>query len=265
MSGYECIDLYQAESMLLSEHALLLDMRDYRFYSMGHHPRALHLNDGNLRSLLKHTSKHIPVIIYCYHGHSSQDMAQLFYDFGFARVYSLDGGYEAWFQSTTSPKKALSAGLVRWLDDNNFSAINLDQRAWNNETALMTLSRMGNADYCRELIAAGASVNLVNKDGNNALWLACFADNLEICELLIGAGIDLDNQNDNGATALIYAASAGRPAVVKTLVKHGAKLDLVTLDDYSAMDVAADLESFKFLRSLFKKLSHGTQNAQAVM
>ncbi len=252
MPGYECINLSTAETMLSEGGVLLLDMRDYRSFLTGHHPRALHLNDGNLRSLIKHTAKHIPIIIYCYHGHSSQDMSQLFYDFGFERVYSLDGGYEAWFQSTNYPRQELSGALTDWLNERKFSPLNLDQRGWNNETAIMVAARENNPAVCQELIAAGASVNLLNKDGNNALWLACFANATEIAEQLIDAGIDIDNQNDNGATALIYSSSAGRTDMVKLLVRAGASLSLATLDDYTAIDVAANIESLRFLRATWK-------------
>ena len=39
------------------------------------------------------------LLIYCYHGHTSQHLAEFFSDFGFKDVYSLEGGYEAWKES----------------------------------------------------------------------------------------------------------------------------------------------------------------------
>ena len=93
---WQTITVDEAEQMLADSDIVLFDMRDYRSYLAGHHPKALHLSEQNLRAMLKHTNRAVPVIIYCYHGHSSQDMAQLFSDFGFARSYSVDGGYEAW-------------------------------------------------------------------------------------------------------------------------------------------------------------------------
>ncbi|HET9930917.1 MAG TPA: nitrogen fixation protein NifZ, partial [Polyangiaceae bacterium] len=35
------------------------------------------------------------VVIYCYHGHMSQEYAAQFGAFGFSEVYSVDGGFEA--------------------------------------------------------------------------------------------------------------------------------------------------------------------------
>lgn len=97
MSHINCITVDEAESLLESHsNVLLLDCRDARAFVSGHHPRAIHLNDFNLRAFLKHTPKDIQLVIYCYHGHSSQDFAGLFADFGFEHCHSVDGGYEAW-------------------------------------------------------------------------------------------------------------------------------------------------------------------------
>ena len=250
MHSYQCISVAEAEQMINDANIVVLDMRDIRFYLAGHHPKALHLSDGNLRSLLKHTAKHVPILIYCYHGNSSQDMAQLFSDFGFKNCYSLDGGYEAWFQTVKNPSRELSEPLKSWMKERDFDPGNLDKRGWNNDTALMRAAREGAVAMCEELLAAGASVNLKNKDGNNALWMACVSESDRIIQMLLENGIDIDNQNDNGATALIYASSAGKTAMVKGLAGHGANTSLTTLDDFSALDVAANIEILKYLRAM---------------
>jgi hypothetical protein len=72
-----------------------------------------------------------------------------------------------------------------------------------------------------------------------------------LIQLLASHGVDINNQNDNGATVLMYAASNGKPEIVKLLVEMGAKKDLVTLDDFSAMDVCADIETLRILRSAY--------------
>lgn len=250
MSAYHCICVDEAEDLIRDTNVMILDMRDVRAFMAGHHPRAIHLNDSNLRHLLKSLSRNIPVLIYCYHGHSSQDMSQLFSDFGFTNVYSLDGGYEAWFQRITLPVVSLGDELTKWMEARHYDPENLDKRGNNNDTALIRAAREGEFEKCRELIKAGASVNLVNKDGNNALWMACFAENKAIFDLLIEQGVEIDNQNDNGATALIYTASAGKTEMVKALLDAGADATLMTLDDFTALEVAANKEIFKMLRSL---------------
>ncbi len=231
-------------------------MRDFRSYMTGHHPKALHLTDSNLRSLIKHTSKQVPILIYCYHGHSSQDMAQLFGDFGFSEVYSLDGGWEAWFQMITPPTEPLSDYLTQWLDSHGYEPGNLDAKGANQNTALMAAALESNLEICEELLLKGASVQLQNKDGNNALWCACVAGNINLIRMLVKHGVDINNQNDNGATALMYAASTGKTGIVRLLLELGAKQDLVTLDDYSALDVCADLETLKLLRGASRPHTH---------
>jgi thiosulfate/3-mercaptopyruvate sulfurtransferase len=248
MSTYQTVSIAAAEQMIGDAHVLLLDMRDHRSWLAGHHPRALHLNDMNLRMLLKQAARHIPVLIYCYHGSASQDMAQLFSDFGFTSCYSLDGGYEAWCQAITRPQTDLSEALTEWLELHDLDPDNLDLRGPNNETALMRAARAGAVAECEELIVAGAGINLKNKDGNNALWMACFSESPVIIRRLIAAGIEIDNQNDHGATALMYAAAAAKLAVVQTLVRAGANTTLVTRDDFRALDVAGNVEVLRFLR-----------------
>ncbi|MBK3866810.1 thiosulfate sulfurtransferase GlpE [Pseudomonas stutzeri] len=96
MSDYQRISVEQAQRLLATENAMLLDMRDAPAYCQGHDPRATRLSELNLRTLLKSTPNHVHLIICCERGHASRDMAQLFSDFGFINCYSLDGGYEAW-------------------------------------------------------------------------------------------------------------------------------------------------------------------------
>jgi ankyrin repeat protein len=91
-------------------------------------------------------------------------------------------------------------------------------------------------------------LNVRNNDGNNALWFACFRDRQDVIEQLISAGIDLDNQNDNGATVLMYAASAGKAEMVKALLAAGADAQLTNLDDFRAIDFAANFDIIRILK-----------------
>tara|TARA_R110000868_G_scaffold4278_5_gene27120 strand:+ start:44670 stop:45491 length:822 start_codon:yes stop_codon:yes gene_type:complete len=248
MTQWQTLSVTEAEAMLYDGPMLLLDMRDFRSYLSGHHPAALHLNDSNLRALIKHTARSVPVLIYCYHGHASQDMAQLFSDFGFTSCYSLDGGYEAWYPSISRPLDAISHELCGWLVDNEFDPTNLDQRGDNQNTALMQACREGNFAIAHELVMAGAGIDLVNKDGNNALWMACHSKNARIVKLLLDNDIDMDQQNDHGATALIYAVSIGHNPLVAQLLEAGADTSPTTLDDFSVLDVAASTSTLRLLQ-----------------
>lgn len=90
------IDVPTARTVLARADVLVLDMRDAASFAVAHLEGAVRASHTNLSQLIAATPKQRPVLIYCYHGHASQEYAQTFSDFGFAEVYSLDGGYEAW-------------------------------------------------------------------------------------------------------------------------------------------------------------------------
>ena len=52
-----------------------------------------------------------------------------------------------------------------------------------------------------------------------------------------------------GVTVLMYAASAGKTDAVELLVEAGAALDLVNHDDFSALDLASNIEILRYLKA----------------
>ena len=96
-----------------------------------------------------------------------------------------------------------------WLAAEGFSTDDINATVANQTTPLMRASFKGELDIARKILAAGGKVELLNADGNNALWLACVEKHLAMIDLLLDAGIDIDNCNDNGATALMYVAVLG--------------------------------------------------------
>ena len=74
----------------------ILDIRDLHSYSMGHISNAIHAEGVDFNSFISEEDKEKPLLIYCYHGHSSQSAAEYFSEKGFANVYSMDGGYTVW-------------------------------------------------------------------------------------------------------------------------------------------------------------------------
>jgi len=197
----------------------------------------------------------VPVLLVCYHGNASQTYGQMFADFGFAEVYSLDGGFAAWqrLQRKTAPP-ALSPQLVHWLQQHDYPDDDPDAVGEHGMTPLMRASKLGDAETVFELLQAGAALDATNADGNNALWLACVGESLDAMDVLIRAGIALDHQNDNGATCLMYAASTGKHVVVEMLLSTGANPQLKTLDDFTALDMAATIECLRLLRSVEKEM-----------
>lgn len=74
----------------------IVDIRDPDSFAAGHIKGATLLNDGTLEQFLTSGDKERPVVVCCYHGHSSQNAAGFLAARGFTEVYNLDGGYAAW-------------------------------------------------------------------------------------------------------------------------------------------------------------------------
>ncbi|MBI3480518.1 MAG: ankyrin repeat domain-containing protein [Nitrosomonadales bacterium] len=129
---------------------------------------------------------------------------------------------------------------------------NINGTIANATTPLMHAARLGNIDVLNALLARGADPTLLNADSNGALWFACFANSEACAAALIDAGASLDSQNVNGATALIYCISAGKTALVRQLLDAGANTALKTLDDFTALELAANLECMRMLRAAVK-------------
>jgi ankyrin repeat protein len=252
--SFRRIDAATASQLLTRDGVLVLDSRDSESFELAHIANAHHLSGENLDITLLSVPKITPILLVCYHGNASQIYGQMFADFGFKEIYSLDGGFAAWQQlHQISAPPMLSPQLAHWLLQHGYPSNNLEAVAEHGMTPLMRASKAGDTAIVLELIQAGASPHTRNGDGNHALWLACVGANLDTMDVLIRAGSALDHQNDNGATCLMYAASTGKHAVVEKLLAAGARPQLKTLDDFSALDMAATIECLRLLRRVGKE------------
>lgn len=248
-TAWRRVDAAATQALLRQGDVLIFDVRDPASFAAGRIGAACHLSEADLERVLFGTRKTQPLLIYCYHGNASQTYAQIFVDFGFTAVYDLIGGYEAWQAFAT----ASTAPLREWLVEQGFPPDDPNAVGQHGMTPLMHACRQGDEARVAALLEAGARVAPLNSDGNNALWLACYGGNLAVIDRLLEAGIAVDHQNDNGATCLMYAASAGKTAVVERLLRAGADPRLKTLDDFTALDLAANLECLQLLRAAMRQ------------
>ena len=93
-SSFEMISLDDAKDIIKDEDSLILDIRDEASYSDSHYPNAIHLSNQNFNKVIEKTDIKKTILIYCYKGISSQNVAQHFCNLGFENVYSLNGGYK---------------------------------------------------------------------------------------------------------------------------------------------------------------------------
>jgi thiosulfate sulfurtransferase len=94
--SWQRISLSQALELISARAPALVDVRDERSFIQSHIPGALHLDNQSARQFVDETDKKRPVVVYCYHGNSSQGAAAWLSAQGFEEVYSLDGGFELW-------------------------------------------------------------------------------------------------------------------------------------------------------------------------
>lgn len=92
---FETITWQQLPEILAAPAAVLLDCRKLADYRAGHVDGALHVHDSLVESLLACGDHARPLAIYCYHGHTSEHLAEAFGNAGFVNVFSVAGGYEA--------------------------------------------------------------------------------------------------------------------------------------------------------------------------
>jgi thiosulfate sulfurtransferase len=96
MSNYQDISAEDARNIVNNNACILIDIRDEKNYALARIPRAIPFDEPSILRLRKTPQRHTPILVYCYHGHSSKDIATLLCSLGFTNVYNLAGGYEAW-------------------------------------------------------------------------------------------------------------------------------------------------------------------------
>ena len=93
---FERISVEDAKALIEKIKITLIDIRDLNSFNADHIENALHIETFNIENFIKEKDKYEPILIYCYHGNSSQPAANFFSQKGFKKVYSLDEGYTGW-------------------------------------------------------------------------------------------------------------------------------------------------------------------------
>lgn len=93
---YKRISIDDAKALIDRGGVTVGDVRDAEAFRAGRIENALHVQHETVEDFLLLAAKDKPLILYCYHGNSSQGAANYFSELGFEEVYSVDGGFEAW-------------------------------------------------------------------------------------------------------------------------------------------------------------------------
>ncbi len=93
---YKQVTYKEVQELKSKVELILADVRDEGSFERGHIPSAIHLSIAALNEFCQSTALDTPILVYCYHGISSQSVAQHLVDQGFTEVYSLIGGFEVY-------------------------------------------------------------------------------------------------------------------------------------------------------------------------
>lgn len=106
MPAFKTINAVEADRLIAESNPTILDCRKPSDYREGHIGNAMLVHEQLRDSLLKKGDKQKHLLIYCYHGHASEHLAEMFCDFGFKEVYSLAGGYAGWEEYLNANSKS---------------------------------------------------------------------------------------------------------------------------------------------------------------
>ena len=93
---YKAIDSAEVEDLMQKGSLTIADIRDLASFQISRLKDALHISNANVEEFVRDTDFDEPLLVYCYHGISSQSAAMFFGEQGFKNVYHLIGGFEAW-------------------------------------------------------------------------------------------------------------------------------------------------------------------------
>ncbi len=164
---FKRISAVSARSLIERGDVMILDVRDDKAYAKAHLPEARHMTVALLSSVIENTPHTVPVLLYCYRGFASAEYAQIFSDFRFQEVYTLEGGYEAW-QKVMEKRPTLD----RWLTTHGFRRGNTNAALANGTTPLMKATLTSQPDVIQALLKRGADVTARNSEGFTALDMA---------------------------------------------------------------------------------------------
>lgn len=107
---YEDLFVHQVEEFLKNPDAIVIDARDLHSYKHSHIEGALHMGGPLMGELICGKNKSLPVLVYCYHGNMSKDVAHMIAGFGFNNVAHLVDGWHAWSEFVNKAKAEAEMG-----------------------------------------------------------------------------------------------------------------------------------------------------------
>ncbi|OUM65155.1 hypothetical protein PIROE2DRAFT_41972, partial [Piromyces sp. E2] len=100
----------------------------------------------------------------------------------------------------------------------------------------------------------GIDINKKDKDGNTPLVIACKENNVELIKELVEAGANVNISDDNNSdTPLIIMCERENEQMVKYLIEHGAEVNKLNKYGYSALYISCIRENEALVKYLIEK------------
>ena len=109
----------------------------------------------------------------------------------------------------------------------------------NGMTPLYVAAYMGRKSVMKELLEHGANINLVARGGHTPLHAAAHQGHPEIIDMLLDKGANINAQNGDGETPLFLAAKNGHFEALKVLLEYGADLGLPNKKGETPLSIAS--------------------------
>jgi len=95
-TSFKHLSVNELEQMMTVNSQVIVDIRDPASFQASHISGSIHLSNESIADFIRTADLDTPVVVCCYHGHSSQQAADFLVSQDFTEVYSLDGGFTQW-------------------------------------------------------------------------------------------------------------------------------------------------------------------------
>lgn len=95
-TNFKHMSVNDLQEIIEKKSHVIVDIRDANSFANGRIAESIHLTNESLPDFLRDADLDAPVVVCCFHGHSSQQAAEFLISQDFTEVYSLDGGFTQW-------------------------------------------------------------------------------------------------------------------------------------------------------------------------
>ena len=139
---------------------------------------------------------------------------------------------------------------------------NVNKTYEDGDTALHEASGRGHLVIVKELLSAGAKVDVINDEGETAIfWAVRSRRNIDVVKELIDAGAKVNIKSKESKTPLMWASYMGHIDVVKVLIKAGADVNATDRSGFKAVIYASMMGKSDIVKLLEQNVSRSSSKS----